>query len=143
MELETQDDHLTANFRLREFASRGTPVPSRYLPNVRRLAQNLQVLRDVLNVPIHINSGYRTPAHNRSVKGVSNSQHLTASAADIRASGFSPPQVYCMIERLIQQGRMVEGGLGIYNTFVHYDVRGRRARWTGRGVRRPDCSSIL
>ena len=33
------------------------------------------------------------------------------------------------IERLIREGKMEDGGMGRYSTFVHYDVRGSRARW--------------
>jgi hypothetical protein len=134
---------LTPSFSLHEFASRGTPVPPEYRANVRRVAENLQVLRDQLGRAIGIVSGYRTPEHNTSVGGKTRSQHLTASAADIQVTGLSPAQTYCTIEELIGQGRVRQGGLGIYSTFVHYDIRGHRARWTGRGVTIPNCSSVV
>lgn len=39
-------------------------------------------------------------------------------------------------EQLAQAGEQIElfaiGGIGRYNTFVHFDVRGRRARWDNR-----------
>jgi hypothetical protein len=130
---------LTENFSLSEFASRGTPVPEQYLSNVKRLAQNLQVLRNHLGKPIQINSAYRSPAHNASVNGATNSQHLTAKAADITVKGLTPSEVYCAIETLIVQGKMQQGGLGLYPTFVHYDVRDQKARWKGSGVVVPDC----
>lgn len=47
----------------------------------------LQPLRDYLNEPITINSGYRTAELNRLVKGVYGSQHIKGEAADIRISG--------------------------------------------------------
>ncbi|HIK33001.1 MAG TPA: DUF882 domain-containing protein [Oscillatoriales cyanobacterium M59_W2019_021] len=132
---------LTANFSLQEFASRGTPVPSQYRANVRRLAQNLQVLRDRLGAPITVTSGYRSPTHNQQVRGATRSQHLLAKAADIQVKGYTPSQVYCAIESLIRQGKMVQGGLGIYRTFVHYDIRGSRARWKGSGISAyPSCN---
>ena len=46
-----------------------------------------------------------------------------------RLLGVSPSDVHARIESLIQQGRMLQGGLGLYRTFVHYDIRGARARW--------------
>jgi hypothetical protein len=137
----TLSGDLTASFSLREFASRGTPVPSKYHDNVRKVAQNLQVLREHLGRAITVVSGYRTAEHNTSVGGATKSQHLTASAADIQITGLTPSQVYCTIEELISQGRMRQGGLGIYKTFVHYDIRGHRARWTGRAATIPNCSS--
>ena len=36
------------------------------------------------------------------------------------------------IEALIELEYIPEGGLGIYNTFVHYDIRGYKARWDKR-----------
>lgn len=42
----------------------------------------LQPLRDFINVPIYINSGFRCPALNAALKGAKNSQHLRGQAAD-------------------------------------------------------------
>jgi hypothetical protein len=126
------DGAASAHFRLSEFACRdGTAVPERYIPNVIRLAAQLEVLRAELGgAGIHINSGYRTPAYNEGLDGAAtNSQHLTAKAADISVSGHTPRQVADTIERLIREGKMEDGGMGRYSTFVHYDVRGSRARW--------------
>lgn len=123
--------NLTPNFTLKEFACKdGTPVPHEYLPNVTELAKNLQVLRDTLGVPVIITgSGYRTSAHNRKVKGATNSQHLYAKAADINADGYTPVQLAAVIEKLIAARKMKQGGIGIYRNFVHYDIRGRKTRW--------------
>ena len=118
------------NFELKEFDCHdGTPVPKEYEPNVIRLAANLQVLRDYVGKPIHINSSYRTAAYNKKVGGASKSQHLTASAADITIAGLMPKEVHAIILQLIKDGRMKQGGVGLYDTFVHYDIRGTEARW--------------
>ena len=42
---------------------------------------------------------------------------------------MKPKKVYEAIEKLIDKGLMLEGGLGLYDTFVHYDIRGTQARW--------------
>ena len=121
---------LTPNFYLEEFACRdGTKVPAHLIPNVRKVAAYLQVLRDELGEPININSGYRTKSYNKKVGGVPRSQHLQAKAADITVRSKTPKQLAAIIERLIKAGRMKQGGLGIYPSFVHYDVRGTKARW--------------
>ena len=124
---------ITKNFDLKEFACNdGTTVPDILLPNVIELAKNLQVIRDALGKPVHINSGYRTVDYNKKVGGVSNSQHVIAKAADITVSGLTPKEVHAVIEGLIAQGKVRQGGLGLYDTFVHYDVRGTKARWDFR-----------
>jgi uncharacterized protein YcbK (DUF882 family) len=123
-------EQLTRNFRLSEFrCNDGTDVPSHYWNNVKQLADNLQVLRDHFGASISITSGYRTPSHNAKVGGKSASQHLLAKAADIKVSGKTPSQVAAAIESLIASGKMLQGGLGRYSSFVHYDVRGYKARW--------------
>lgn len=123
---------LTKNFALSEFTchdAAGTPVPAQYLSNVQLLATNLQVLRDELGVPVHILCGYRTPAHNAAVGGVRSSQHLVAKAADLQVASLTPKELHAHIELQISLGKMRQGGLGLYPTFVHYDVRGYKARW--------------
>lgn len=122
---------LTNNFNREEFDCRdGTKVPKEYMGNVQKVAENLQVLRDHLGVPVSVTgSGYRTPSHNAKVKGAKNSQHLYANAADINAKGFTPERLASVIEQLISQGKMEQGGIGIYKNFVHYDRRGKKARW--------------
>lgn len=121
---------LTKNFNLAEFACHdGTQVPDKYLDNVKELAANLQVLRDELGEPIHINSSYRHTAYNKNIGGAKDSQHLTASAGDITCKSLSPKQLHAKIEKLIAAGKMKQGGLGLYPGFVHYDIRGVKARW--------------
>lgn len=121
---------LTKNFNSAEFDCKdGTPVPEKYMDNVQKLAENLQVLRNELGVPVHVFSGYRTARHNKTVGGKKNSQHLYAKAADIVVKKFTPYMVQEIIERLIGEGKMAEGGLGKYKTFTHYDCRKKPARW--------------
>jgi len=122
---------LTENFISQEFDCKdGTKVPEEFMDNLQELAENLQVLRDYIEVPVSITgSGYRTYNHNKAVGGAKRSQHLTASAADINAQDYTPKQLHMIIELLIDEGKMKQGGLGLYNTFVHYDIRGTKARW--------------
>jgi len=122
---------LTKNFTRQEFDCKdGTIVPQKYMANLQCLAENLQVLRDEIGEPVMVTgSGYRTPSHNAKVGGAKNSQHLTASGADINAKNYTPAELAKVIEKLIVEGKMQEGGIGIYKGFVHYDIRGVRARW--------------
>lgn len=125
---------LSKNFTIHEFACKdGTEVPWNLLNEIKALAMQLQVLRDYLAVPITINSAFRNYTYNRLVvKSNDRSQHPKCTAADITAEGYTPAQVRDAIEHLISEDKMQEGGLGIYNTFVHYDIRGTKARWDER-----------
>jgi uncharacterized protein YcbK (DUF882 family) len=121
---------ITENFSLSEFDCKdGSELPIALLPNVLDLADNLQVLRDYLGVPISINSAYRSLEHNRKIKGSTKSQHLFAKAADIVVESKTPDEVANIIKYLISEGKMVQGGLKAYDTFTHYDIRGYKARW--------------
>jgi len=123
-------EQLTKNFHRKEFDCKdGTKVPMQYEKNLVKLANNLQVLREDLKEPMIINSGYRSPSYNKRVGGATASQHLTASASDISQKKETPLQLYKRIEKLIKAGVMHNGGLGLYDTFVHYDVRATPARW--------------
>ena len=124
---------LTANFNKKEFDSKdGSEMPEDVLMNVQKVANQLQVLRNHINKPIKINSGYRSPDHNRAIGGVSNSQHVLGKAADIMVTGVTTSELSAIIEQLISDGDMLQGGLGVYNTFVHYDIRKKKTRWNKR-----------
>ena len=124
------DQNFTKNFSLKEFASKdgAEPTPD-VLENLRELAKNLQVIRDYFGKPIKINSGYRSPEHNRSIGGAKNSQHVKGRAADIVITGVPPKQLAAELEKLIAAKKIKQGGIGIYPNFLHYDIRGTKARW--------------
>lgn len=125
--------NLTTNFKLSEFRCKdGTDVPAELLPNVQKLANELQKLRDELELPIKINSGYRTKSYNKKIGGVTNSMHVQAKAADIVVTDITPTNLYKHIEKLIEEGKVNFKGVGLYDTFVHVDVRDRRSRWDER-----------
>lgn len=141
----------TTNFTLKEFRCKdGTEVPEKFRGNVQEVMDNLEILRDELGgSPIKIVSGYRTCAYNKKIyqrKGdreIKTSRHICGQAADLQIADSTPAEVHATIERLIGEGRMQQGGLGIYKTFVHYDVRGKKARWDGRGKSRKSSASGL
>jgi uncharacterized protein YcbK (DUF882 family) len=124
---------LTKNFTKEEFDSKdGSEMPDDVLPNIQKLANQLQYVRDYLEQPIKVNSGYRSLTHNTAIGGSQNSQHLIGRAADIRVKNISSKTLYDLIEDLIDKGEILQGGLGLYNTFVHYDIRKSKVRWDYR-----------
>ena len=121
---------MTKNFKLKEFECKdGSKMPLEVYENVIKLANQLQFLREYTGRPITINSAYRSPEHNAKVGGSKTSQHLLGKAADITIQSLKPAEVFMIIEELIDMGHMLQGGLGLYDTFVHYDIRRTKARW--------------
>ncbi|MDW3651722.1 MAG: D-Ala-D-Ala carboxypeptidase family metallohydrolase [Bacteroidia bacterium] len=84
-----------------------------------------------------LRSVYRHPLHNANVGGASRSRHILGEALDIgvrdiNQDGRSNQQDKEIVLDLLDKEIIAnQGGLGLYpNTMsVHFDVRGRRARW--------------
>ena len=105
---------LTNNFSKSEFdCSCGCDMPLKVLHNVQKLANQLQALRNVVGTPIKINSGYRCLDYNDNVvKGASkNSQHKQGKAADIVINEMTPQETFELIDLLINEGELLQGGL--------------------------------
>ena len=97
--------------------------------NLQILAEQLQVLRDYIAKPVSINIAYR-PHWWEKMRGRSGkSQHCLGKAADIRVLGYDTRELHKAILELIAENKMQNGGLGLYSTFVHYDIRPYPARW--------------
>jgi zinc D-Ala-D-Ala carboxypeptidase len=62
------------------------------ITNLRILANGLESIRALVNLPILVSSGYRSPVVNKLVGGQPNSQHLTGSAADITCPRYGDPK---------------------------------------------------
>lgn len=119
---------LSRNFSKKEFACR---CCGRVKVNPKLVAA-LQELRDLAGVPIHVNSGFRCPAHNKEVGGVKQSQHMQGNAADIVISKMAPAEMFRLAEKV---PALSAGGIGVYpdRGFVHVDVRPTRTRWACLG----------
>ena len=127
---------LTENFSLWEFKCRDrTEVLEELRDNVQELAENLQVLREYIQKPITVISGYRSPEYNKKIGGAKRSQHMLAKAGDLIVKGMTPDEVKEAIVHLIKEGKMKKGGVGLYTYFTHYDVRGFNRRWYGKGIK--------
>lgn len=98
------DEKLSRNFFLSELLASSvavrlgipnTPTASD-LGNIRNfLAPGLQSVRDLLDVPMVVSSGYRGQALNAAVGGSKTSQHMVGLAADFTAPGFGTPLQVC------------------------------------------------
>jgi uncharacterized protein YcbK (DUF882 family) len=148
---------LSEHFSLEEFhCSSGEPVPPDLMPNLRHLVTSvLEPLRARWGILIIV-SGYRSPVYNEALRKVSDerarraglphggvaqfSQHLTASAADVRPVRIQDVPALCsMVEEMLVAGALPSlGGFGRYGQWIHLDVRprvsGQVVRWLGQGV---------
>ena len=76
---------------------------------------------------VTITSAYRTPSHDQYVGGATFSQHQYGKAADVQIVGVPPKKVAAYADPLLPN----KGGIGIYGTFTHIDVRDTKSRWNG------------
>lgn len=123
---------LTKNFSKSEFDCKcgNCEIPPVVLSNIKILSEQLQIIRNRLNKPIKINSGYRCKYHNDiTVKGSKNSKHKLGKAADIVIKDIRVKDTYNFLNQLMQNGTIINGGLGSYNNFTHYDIRDKKERW--------------
>lgn len=117
--------NVSKHFKINEFMCKdGTKVPTALMPNVFKIATQLEIIRMHLGQPIIINSAYRTKEYNKKVGGAVASQHLTASAVDIAVKGHDPHYVFTTIRSLMRSGVILGGCVILYKNFVHYDIRG-------------------
>lgn len=76
---------LTASTTAESEKINNEPTPEA-VKNLKLLVDRvLDPLRDAYGKPIRVNSGYRSPALNKAVKGSKTSQHVKGQAADITA----------------------------------------------------------
>lgn len=115
---------LSANFRVREFACTDGSDPI-FIDS--ELVTVLQKIRNHFGKSVTITSAYRTPSRNKSVGGEAYSQHLYGKAADVKVKGVTPKKVADYAEKILPN----KGGIGVYSTFTHIDVRAVKARWKG------------
>jgi uncharacterized protein YcbK (DUF882 family) len=117
---ETSMKRLASNFYLSEFTFEDQGPVVLIHP---KLPQLLQAIRDKTGRPIHINSAYRTAAHNVEIGGHANSRHMFGMAADIVSEHFEPEEIAEIANKL------QAGGVGKYPTFTHVDVWGMGRRF--------------
>jgi len=111
----------TKHFNEKEFACKGCG-------DVRldtELLAVLELVRQVTGKPVTITSGYRSPAHNKAVGGAPRSKHILGIAADITVEGYTPREVYDLLDKTFPNYY----GIGLYSGWVHIDVRKTKARW--------------
>jgi uncharacterized protein YcbK (DUF882 family) len=129
---------LSDHFVVEEFdCNDGTKVPSAWYDALKSLCRNhLEPLHAAYG-PVTVNSGYRTPSYNASVGGASNSFHIYTAhdtndpAADVSCAHGSSSQWHAKLDSTRQAHYGGNGGLGLYPTFCHIDLRDYPSDWSG------------
>lgn len=115
---------LSEHFTLEELSFSSTAVahgifnvpPPDVKEHMRALAAGLEAIRAFLGHPLHIDSGYRSPALNMAVRGAATSAHTTGYAADFICPAFGSPLAIAQaivarsglkFDQLIQEGTWV------------------------------------
>lgn len=113
-----------ANFKFKELVKTDTgldniPNDMNVIRNLVRLSEFLQIIRNELQLPIIVNSAYRSPEVNAKVGGVASSYHAKGLAADIKCADMDK------LLAILHSHLMDIDQLGIYynnNTQLWYHV---------------------
>lgn len=85
----------------------------------------LQTIRQDFGYPVIVSSSYRSKAYNKSVNGATSSRHEIGDALDSHPKNMARLAEY---KKLITK-MDIQGGMGLYPSFVHVDTRPNKARW--------------
>lgn len=95
-------------------------IPMSIIPNIEMLInQVLDPIREYMDKPIYVNSGYRCPLLNKAVGGVAGSQHVLGQAADITTRLRENDLI---MERYIEEN-LVFDQMIVYKNFIHISYR--------------------
>jgi uncharacterized protein YcbK (DUF882 family) len=129
---------LSKHFVVEEFDCHdGTKVKQRDYNGLEYLCRTyLEPLRKKYG-SVTVHSGYRTRAYNAKVGGASNSFHIYTihdgndQAVDVSCRRGGPRQWHRTLNAIRRSKRNGKGGLGLYSTFCHVDLRDYKADWRG------------
>jgi uncharacterized protein YcbK (DUF882 family) len=92
----------------------GEAVPRQFYENMRNLIRNMDAIADNLRGTFNVNCGYRSPYYNSTLEGsAAQSNHQFGRAVDIHASNYNPTQLRAELRRLIREGKIHNGGIGL------------------------------
>jgi uncharacterized protein YcbK (DUF882 family) len=100
------------------------------IENLKKLCINiLQPLRDKINLPIVVTSGYRCKRTNKAIGGKINSQHIEGKAADIHAIGITNLELLHFIEKNFEFDQLInEFPVNGEPSWVHVSYDAKRMR---------------
>ena len=122
-------------YKIQNFTAEELCCPCCSLLNIKQNSlTKLQILRDRLGYPLHINSACRCVKHNKEVGGAVKSSHIctidnASSAFDVAVNSDS--ERFNIIRIAIDLGFH---RIGVYKSFIHLDddITKRPAIWYGK-----------
>lgn len=129
---------LSKHFVIEEFdCTDGTRVSPRDYKGLEYLCrQFLEPMRRKYG-PCSVHSGYRTNRYNASIGGASRSYHVYSQhdgndqAVDVSFARGHSALWHAAANSIRAKKRRGRGGLGLYRTFVHIDIRDYTSNWRG------------
>ena len=136
---------LSEHFTLEEMIFSGTAArrgidntpPEEAKEELRKLCEDvLEPVRALVNAPVNILSGYRSPELNANIPGSSNtSQHTKGQAADFKVRGYTIQQLFVLIS---DSGIVFDQMIQEYNSWVHISRSDTPRRQRLYAIRGPD-----
>lgn len=131
---------LSKDFTLRELCVTNHPYDNTPPPDAVTALSNLtnlilQPLRDDVDVPVNVTSGYRSAKVNAAAGGSRTSQHRLGEAADFVVAGMSPRAV---CQRIIDMGLPFDQLIQEHGRWVHVSFGPKNRRQVLTAVRGPD-----
>lgn len=130
---------ITSHFAYEEAMQRkwyggpAVPYPTQWVKDrLTLLYEQMEIIRAIWRVPIHLSSVYRSPAFNTAIDGKPKSQHMAGRACDFVVKGISADEVHRTVMRMIEEEQLQYiKGIGKYPRFTHIDIRPtiRLATW--------------
>jgi uncharacterized protein YcbK (DUF882 family) len=129
---------LSPHFTIEEFDCHdGTRVSPREYNGLEYLCRTyLEPLRKSYG-PVTVHSGFRTAAYNAKIGGAQRSYHVYTihdgndQAADVSCARGTTRDWHATLNWIRNNKRHGKGGLGLYATFCHVDLRDYKADWRG------------
>lgn len=120
------DYQISPDFKEKEFFSKSPDFKKDNHVLDLSLIIGAQIIRDFVKNPVFVTSSYRTPLHNQSVGGSSDSYHLKSMALDLSCGVYQS----LVNENILRRGVLyifLRGcginGFGLSDRFIHIDTR--------------------
>lgn len=112
-------EELTYSYQGARHGLDNTPGPTA-MKNLLELCAHLESIRMRLGHPIHINSGYRSPAVNSAVGGSRTSAHMSGLAVDLTCDDFGSPLDVC--RSIADSGIDFDQVIYEYGAWCHFGI---------------------